>query len=504
MQRIYKTYTFLVFAVVAFLPSCTDDLTRDPLDSIESTTFWKDQADADIGLAGVYSKLNAGFFSFRRPYLDAYADNGFTGSYGFGNAQIGIINNTSVAAEFYTSPYQGIAGCNYFLENIDRVATSDAIKTKYKAEVRFLRALFYFDLVTAYGGVIIHKTAPKTIEEGKIIQSTKAEVLAFIAEDLDFAIANLPDEGYNGHAVKGSALGLKARVLISQNRWQETADLTRQIIEGKKFGLAPSYKGLFLTATQLGSPEIMFSVQFLALTQYQTGPGEGVDVEIGWYNSVGAYKNLIDEYEMKNGKKITDPSSGYDISKPALGRDPRFDMTIKYIGEKYINPNGSEFVGGNPDFAYMQKYVDLSRLPFGRDKNPLTDQHIIHIRYADILLMYAEAKNEATGPDATIFDVLDAIRTRADVGLPLIDRTKYATRESLRDLIRHERRVELAFEGLRYFDLKRWKAFEEKFAPLKNNGGVQLKFGEINYVLPFSLDELTKNPQLKQNEGYPD
>jgi hypothetical protein len=247
----------------------------------------------------------------------------------------------------------------------------------------------------------------------------------------------------------------------------------------------------------------MFSTDFLSPNLYH-GDFAGSDVEIGWWGAMGAYANLGEDYEMKNGKMITDPTSGYNAANPALNRDPRFDITLQVPGEKYINPNGTEFLHSDQPLTpyVMQKYVDLSRLPIGYEKANLTDQHIIHIRYADVLLMYAEAKNEATGPDATVYAALNEVRARPEVGMPPIDAAVNNSKDKLREVIRHERRIELALEGLRYFDLKRWGVAQQKLSAIKNPGGVTLTFGEKNNVLPFSQTELDRNKQLVQNQGY--
>ncbi len=501
-----RLYTIIVIAsTIVVCTSCKKELDKNPLDSISSGTFWKTEEDVQSALTGVYSKLRNGFFGYRRVWLDAYSDNAYDrfNYYNFQNLTIGIVNTTNVSGTFYNAPYQGIAACNYFLDNINKVPLVDAKKNAYIGEVKFLRALFYFDLVTAYGGVTIYKTAPATVDDAKIKQSTKDEAVAFITEDLDFAIANLPDVKYAGHAVKGSAKALKTRVLLSQEKWTDAATLAKDVIDGKVWSLAPSYKGLFLTATQLGSPEIMFSTDFMAPNLYH-GDFAGTDVELGWWGAMGVYANLGDEYEMKNGKMITDPASGYNAANPGLNRDPRYDITLQIPGEKYINPDGTEFLHSDPALTpyVMQKYVDMARLPFGYAKANLTDQHIVHLRYADVLLMYAEAKNEASGPDVSVYSALNEIRARQEVSMPPVDVALYDTKDKLREFIRHERRVELALEGLRYFDLKRWKNFEQKLSAIKNPGGVQLHFGEKNYVLPFPQSELDKDKQLTQNSGY--
>lgn len=505
MKAQYLILCFVCFITLTASISCRKFLDKDPLDALSNESFWNNESEVKMAVTGVYAKLRNGYFGYRRIWLDTYSDNAYDrfNYYNFQNLTVGVVNPTSAPSAFYNPPYQGIAGANFFLANVDKAPITNEQKNLYIGEVRFLRALFYFDLVTAYGGVVIYTMPPESVDASKIKQSTKEEVLALIHEDLDFAIANLPDTKYDGHAVKGSAMALKTRVLLSQEKWVDAASLAKQIIDGGKFSVAPSYKGLFLTATQVGNPEIIFSTDFLSPNNYH-GDFAGTDVEIGWWGAVGVYADLGEDYEMLNGKKITDPGSGYDPNNMALNRDPRFDMTLQIPGEKFINPDGTEFLHTDPPLTpyVMQKYVDLSRLPLGYDKANLTDQHIIHIRYADVLLMYAEAKNEAEGPSADIYSALNSIRARPDVNMPPIDQTLYNSQSSLRECIRHERRIELAMEGLRYFDLKRWKVFETKLANVVNPGGVRLQFGEKNYVLPFPQSEIDKNPQLVQNPGY--
>lgn len=507
MKLRYIGNIVLAFTLSGTIASCTKGfLDKNPTDAISSGTFWKTEADVQMALTGVYKKLQSGFLGHSKSWLDAYSDNAYDrhGYFGFGDLTMGIVNSTNVPAAFYNVPYAGIAGCNYFLDNIDQAPIDDQKKAAYKAEVQFLRAVFYFDLVQAYGGVVVYKTAPKTVDESKIKQSTRDEVLAFIHEDLDYAIANLPDAVYSGHAVKASAQALKAKVFMVQQKWAEAAALTNTIITGGKFSIYQGgYANLFVNAaTQQNNPEIMFSTKYLSPNNPQEG--EGVLVEIGWYGAINPYQNLVDEYEMTNGKMINEAGSGYDANNMYDNRDPRLKMTIKVPNDPYINPDGTEFQFSDALLTgYSQKkYLDFKLLPFDRSKTPLTDANIIHIRYADVLLMYAEAKNEASGPDASVYTAINTVRARTGVNMPPVDQAVYDTKDKLRDFIRHERRVELALEGSRYFDLKRWGIMDAKLSPLKNPAGAPLIFGEKNNVLPFSQGELDKNPQLTQNAGY--
>ena len=487
--------------------ACTSDfLDKNPLNAISGPTFWKTESDVSMALTGVYRTLQNQIYGHRKPFLDAYSDNAFDrhSFFGFNVATQGVINPSNVNSALYNQPYQGIAACNYFLENVDAVAAvSQANKDLYKAEVRFLRAMYYFDLAQFFGGVVIYKTGPKTADEAKIKQSTRDEVLAFVLEDLDFAISKLPATAYAGRAVKASAQMLKARVRLLQQNWADAASLTNEIINSKLFSVYQGgYANLFLTTTQQNNPEIIFSTKYLSPNNPQGN--EGMLVEIGWYGAIAPYQNLVDEYEMTNGKLIGESGSGYSSASPYANRDPRLKLTIEVPGEPLKNPDGSNFAHTDPLLTgYAQKkYMDLSKLPFDRTKIPVTDMNVVHMRYAEVLLAYAEAKNEATGPDATIYSALNAIRTRTGINLPPVDEAKYSTKETLREFIRHERRVELALEGHRYFDLKRWNIMAARLSAIKNPAGQQLVFGEKNNVLPFPQSELDRNKSLTQNSGY--
>ena len=210
----------------------------------------------------------------------------------------------------------------------------------------------------------------------------------------------------------------------------------------------------------------------------------------------------MDDYELLDGQSILE-SPLYDPNNPYQNRDPRMDMTLKLPGEVWTDASGNPYEGEPPvtDFK-MEKYVDFEHAPFNYGKANLTDQDYIHLRYADVLLMYAEAKNEVSGPDATIYDVLDEIRARPGVNMPPVNQSKYNTQDLLREYIRRERRVEIALEGQRYFDIKRWNIAHTKLPTVNNPAGIPLKFEQHHYLLPFPQYELDANDQLEQNSGY--
>lgn len=497
---------------IALLFSCNDILDQNPQDAISSATFWKSEADVQMALAGCYNTLYPHSpLGWPRPYLDCLTDNGFSqwGSYNWNLTTIvtGELNaNTGgLSPAIFNTYYSGIATYNYFLANIDQVESIDAEKkNSYSAEVRFLRALLYFDLVNFYGDVILYKESPATPEDAKIAKSPKAEVLAFVKEDLDFAIANLSNTPFSGHAVKGSAQALKTRVLLYEKKWAEAAALAKEIIDDGVFSLADDYEGLFLSSGQTDNPEIIFSTVYLSptlsqATSHPTNGNRASDIEFGWGSHICPYQDLVDAYECVDGKPISE-SPLYNPAQPWLNRDPRLAYTIRM-------PNVT-WPGGEPAGAQsltdfnMQKYVDLTKAPYSYSRQDQYDSDYVHIRYADVLLMYAEAKNEASGPDESVYEALNLIRSRTGVNMPDVDRSTYNTQASLRDFIRQERRIELALEGQRYFDLKRWEIAHIVIPKLQAPGGVPLVFEQKHYLLPFPQGELDRNPNLEQNPGY--
>lgn len=518
MKTAYKLTGIAVISSVLLMTACRKNyLDRNPLDSVSSQIFWTSEADVQSALAGVYSRLQQNFLGYERVYLDGLSDNAYldnnTNQSNMSNMTTGAISPAlgGALANMYSSPYRAISSCNYFLDNVDKAPITDAKKNLYKAEAKFIRALCYFDLVQGWGGVVVYRNFPATLEEAKIARSSKEQVYEFIHEDLDFAIANLPDVKYNGHAVKGSAMGIKARVLLTQQHWTDAAALLQQIMNAApgKFGLSNNYAAIFKTSGQAAAAvnqEIMFSTQYLAPTNPQrTSPGAaGMDIELGWFSLMQPYTDLVNDYQMTDGLSIAE-SPLYNAAAPYANRDPRMDLTIKTPGEVWTNPNtGAVWAGSYTSYTgfITEKYVDLSRAPFTSATATQTDQDYVHLRFADILLMYAEAKNEATGPDASVYAAIDSVRRRPGINMPAVDQARYDTKEELREYIRHERRIEFALEGQRYNDLKRWNIAHIKLPTLQTPAGAQLKFELKNYLLPFQQSELDNNPQLIQNDGY--
>ena len=479
--------------------SCSDFLDLNPLDQISSEVFWQNEKQVDMALSGVYASLYSGYFNYGMADFDImagdYNESGFSGLKLLAQGQIEPTSGSLVSG-IYSSTYRSISGCNFFLDNVDQAPLDEEVINEYKAEVLFLRSLFYFTLTQHYGGVPLY-LKQVTIDEALVKQSSKATVIAQVLSDLDFAIAHLPNISYDGHAVKASALALKARVLLFEEQWEEAATTANQIITDGIFSLYDNFRDLFLKRGQIGNPEIIFS------TRYQE-PDCYSELDIGWQmvGSINPRQELVDAYECTDGLPITS-SPLYDPTNWKLNRDPRLVLTIKNYEDSAYTSDGRAIA-----YAYLHtstsgyspvKYCDWDKMPC--DYNTLSNQDWILLRYADVLLMYAEAKNEASGPDASVYQAINEVRARPGVDMPPIP--EGLTKEEMRTLIRHERRVEFASEGLRWGDIKRWRTAEDYIPTLVDEGGTQRQFDPTkHYLLPFPQSEMDINDKLEQNPGY--
>lgn len=497
-KKILISFIGLLFL---FLISCQKNfLDKNPTDQISGPTFWKTETDVQMGLTGVYNIMtNNPTFNHGQRLWDGLTEIGYCKQ--FPNIGQGIIEATSggIINDIYRQCYAGISRCNIFLANVDNATMNETNRTTAKGEVLFLRAYFYFILTQFYGGVPLY-VKPPTIESSKIAQSTKDVVVTQVLADLDQAIANLPDNVYAGHAVKSSALALKAQVLMNNQKWADAASAANLIIASGKYSLYNDYQKMFLKSGQSNNPEIIFSVKYLNPTASEPTTNDmNADLLGAHSHNLSPTQQFADAFECTDGLPISQ-SPLYDPTHQFKNRDPRMAYTIidfpsftakaqpvGETGESWLTPFSCE------------KAVNWANAPYSWAT--LSDQDYIVFRYAEVLLMYAECKNEATGPDQSVYNAVNLIRARLGVNMPALPAG--LNQASMRDRIRHERIVELGMEGLRYWDLKRWKTAETIIPTITDPGGIQRKFDpNKNYLFPFPQSEIDINPNLKQNPGY--
>lgn len=499
--------SLIIVFIAFFFMSCKKDLLdKNPLDQISAPTFWKTQNDADMALAGCYARLNCNTFNWEGNMdLDIMAGDACEGAQSLGSASVGTFalgqifpTSGGILSNVYTDCYRGIATCNIFLGNIDKVSIPDAVKAEYKGEVLFLRALFYFTLSDEYGGVPLYTKTPATIAAAEVKQSTKEEVVAQVLADLDSAIANLPNTAYDGHAVKGSALALKSRVLLFQQDWAGAAAAAQQVMTDGKFHLYDNYKNLFLAAGQDHNPEIMFSTRYL-----NPDNSSQQDIRIEWHGIWNPRQELVDAFECTDGLPITQ-SPLYDPANWKLNRDPRMLLTLKAFADPAVKASGEVVkysYNGNSITGYEPtKGANVEALPV--DYSTKSEQDWILIRYAEVLLNFAEATNEISGPTSAVYDAINQVRGRPGINMPPIPAG--LTQDEMRTRIWHERRVEFGMEGHRYRDIRRWKLADTYLNSLVLPGsGTKYVFDPAkNYVWPFPQSEIDVNKNLVQNPGY--
>jgi hypothetical protein len=484
MKTKYISYILSVI-MVAMNTACDDNfLEKSPPQNIAAESFWTSVGDVNMGLAGCYARLKGSYLNWQRSYFDAAVDNGWAQhNNDIRLMQSGTLDaaNAGAPRSLYTACYQGISSCNLFLEKYKKVTLPEASAKVYEAEARFLRAYFYFELVQRFGGVVVYTEIPTDLEDLKIAKSSEADVYKLISEDLNFALVNLPDTPYkSGHAVKASVLALLSRIALFQGKWDEVISHTSTLISSNNYTLAPDLESPFIKGKgQLDCPEIIFSVKYLETRDGRQSNDGGQEVEFFRWGGLVPTKNLIDEYtadDLRLKKWFY-----HAPNKTTFTREDGFTFNTEFTATDY----------GLIKFAAIW---DPARfIPSERDI--ITGHDIVLFRLTDIYLMYAEAQVEKNGgstTDANALTYVNEIRERALIA-PLSTLT--------RSDIRKERRLELAFEGLRLFDIMRWKAGTEINGKLIHTNNL-VKWNDKFYIWPFPQSELDINTQLVQNKDY--
>ncbi len=475
--------------LLAGLSSCSDFLDRQPLDQVDTKAFWKTTKDADKALAAAYAAFRNGTFSAVPAggpctEQECLSDNAVTRSAHSAIQQGNITASTGgLLNDMWKHSFTGISAVNFFLDNFDQVKDlySETEYKKMRGEALFLRAYFYNELVLHYGDVplITKYVTLNDAPYNKTPRTPRADVVKQMNEDVDYAITNLPDIAYtSGHAVKGSAIVLKCRILLNDQKYAEAAKLAGDYIHNSAnpFRLADDYSGIFF-GKQTNNPEIMFSIQFTAPDDFHA-----LDQMVGSRMTIFPSLNLRAAYE---------------------DGDPRIKMTMYEPGDVWPNNDKSGLFEENGNRA--EGTIPFTKLAFKKYVNPtvmapkastLSDQHFVKMRYADLLLMYAEAMFESgQGSDPKALAALNAVRQRTGVDMP-------PKTELTREIIRNERRVELAYEGIRYYDIIRWDIAKDVIPTVVyNSGGSKRKFDGNLWPIPQGQMDIMEGV-WQQNPGF--
>ena len=510
-----KKLLILITATLLITACDKDFLELNPNDSQSSASFWKTENDYTQALTACYGMLQHPHFSYGLPTWDNLTDNAYGQHNGDGyglpvDMAQGNIDATmgGFVHNVYIQGLKGVVRVNVFLNKLQGFSGFDnATKKKYEAEARMLRAYFYSYLYRCYGEVPII-TEPLDLKTQFKAKSTTEQVYNFMMQDIDFAIANLSDKIYSvekGRWTRDAAKAYKARMLLytayddSGNaiatKMQEVQNLLSSI---SGYSLATEFSDNFLDLKQETCPEIMMSVKFLAPNNYTQ-----VDMWYGDWIVVGPLANFVNEFENADGTTATvvaQTNSKVDVTTftnaSMTSRDPRLSKTI--FSKEYFNHGTYHTPSNNtPTGLGVNKFLSPNlQAPFGYSGQ--SQQDWVIMRYADVLLMRAEAENELSGATSQVY--ADVNQVRARVGMPALPIG--LSKEQMRARIRHERRVELAFEGERYFDLKRWKIAEQVINAI-TDGVVRRKFEHKHYLWPLPQSEIDKNKGvLVQNPNY--
>ena len=485
----YRNRFALVLLAGAMLGvSCKKDfLDVDPQGQQPSQQFFQTQEDATKAVNAMYANLR----EWRQVAFAAIAiesmgsDDAEKGSTPGDAAFFNNFDNfTHTATEgqlndFWTGQYQQINLTNQVLDNIPAIQMDESLKSRYLAEAKFLRAYAYFRLVRAFGGVPLRLQLPKDPSEYNIPRNSAEEVYAAIEKDLTEAAAVLP-ASYGpadlGRATKGAALALHAKVSMYQKKWQQVFDLTNQVT-ALGYTLFPDYEKLFRIQNE-NNTESVFEIQAATLT--------AID---------GASNSQYSQVQGVRG--VTGGGWGFNVPTEDLANayeagDPRRDATIIFRGETTPQGDAIPATGDNP--RYNQKSYVPFTTPFRQNEGE--EQNIRVIRYADVLLMNAEAANEL-GNTAQALASLEQVRARARGGnAAILPRVTTTDQAALRQAIWRERRVELAMEFDRFFDVVRQGRGVEVFGPKGFKAGK-------NELMPIPQTELDLSAGvLTQNPGY--
>ena len=528
------------------------------LDYSEASYLHKDDVFSDWNrtqnfLADIYSRLPLGFTPIGGAMSESATDDAeFVLDY----SSVQKFNDGSWSPilsldDQWANMYAGIRAVNLFLNEI-KGRTFDAYKytdtyadkmtqfNNYPNEARFLRAFFYLQLIQRYGDVPLIKTVLTDADANAVLPSSFDDIVGFIVSECNEIIPLLPvtyvgftSAQETGRVRRGAAMALKARALLyaasplhnpsgTTQKWIDAAKAAKDLINTGTFSLEANYNNFLNNVT---SPELI-----LDRREGNQNYFEVANFPVGYEGGNTGNcptQNLIDAYEMKtNGLSISDPNSGYSPANPYVNRDPRFALTILYNTSTFKSKAVECWIGGANAYPktnatktgyYLKKYV-IESVSLDPNSTSTKQHNWVLFRYGEVLLNYAESMNEAYGPEdastlgMTALQAVNLIRTRAK--MPIFP--SGLSKDQFRSKLQNERRIEMAFEGQRFWDIRRWKIGSTTKSIYgmdiaKNTDGtfsynkklVETRVYEDKMNLyPIPLSELYKNNNLKQNSGW--
>lgn len=511
-----KIIIFSALAAGLTLGSCEKELDIDNPNQATVEVFWQNADDAVKGVNAVYSTLHRGAISRWMPfYYTVRSDEGTSRSPNtnlINNMQDFLITNYNFGEAYgiWNDNYVGIFRANQVLDNVPNISMDETLKQRVLGEAKFMRGLFYYHLVTLWGNVPL-MLATSTPND-KPATSSQAEVWAQIEKDLTEASAVLPVKYTSGadigRATKGSAQALLAKAYLQQKKYTAALTPLQALAEGEGktvYNLMPNYRDNFLITTE-NNQESVFEWQF-ALNPTENHDDD-VDPRVDNLNYGSSLPKFV---APPGGPGFSDGEANRWVVREFLQettvtgeRDPRLAASFLYDstdvrGPEFTNIYGQTFLqryGANDQRVWFRKFLnDHWR---ANDEAFNSPNNWRYIRYADVLLMYAEALNE-TGNTAQAYQYVDRVRQRAGLA-PLSTTKPNLTKEQFLAQLKHERITELTGEGHRWNDLARWGDLGPELAP-RDSGFANFQRGK-HELLPIPQQERDINPNLSQNQNW--
>ena len=542
---------FLALTLAVTASSCSESfLDRVPNDALSPTTFWQTESDALLALTGCYRQLYSPYRPEEMWFWDTTSDNAFCyhNNKDWRSIGNGSMAPSGVSVHSYFG-YDEFRAFNEFLKMEPNITyTHPELSQQYRDEVRLMRCMQLFFRVMAYGDFPFTEEVYENPEDAYIPRTPKDKLLAFIKTELNEIVKNnaLPTNVEAGRISIDAARAFLTRFDLITGDYNECVTIAKQVISGKNYKMPNlTYEESFLRSNEYNS-EVIMSFEHNKAGGFGMWIAEFMPNSYGGWSSVVPTHSLLDEYETANGLTI-DEDPTYNPENPFYNRDPRLRATIVYPGQTWdIYGDPDKFPNGFPSIvkgsgeywadADNAPHTGMSFKKFYADPEEFSstggiwgcDRNFPMLRYAEVLLSYAEAMIELNKIDDSVYDAINEVRRRAE--MPDVDRTKYATQESLRKLVRRERRVEFAYEGLRRYDLLRWGIIAEKMGgqlitstegeildTMNDEGDYNVKLAprstwskieERNFtvgrneLLPVPQSIIDVNPNISQNPGY--
>jgi hypothetical protein len=483
-------------SLLALVTSCDSFLEPDPFDALATQNFYHSAEDAVTAVNAVYSQAQWEYFYFW--YESDMASDDALASANFGADGHQLASYTFDPTlwsldDVWGNAYKTIIRANVVLDRVPGIVMDTTQRAAVLGQAHFLRGLMYFNLVRMFGDVPVMEHEVKSVAEAQVPATPAAQVYDLIESDLKTAIAQLPPSWSGndlGRATSGAATALLAKVYLTQGDWNDAAKYAGDVINSGTYSLNTDWEDNFRVALANRNPESIFEIQYGAP---ETTPGV-----------VGSVVSL---FTLPSGFPGGDAYGLIQVNPQLVSlyaADDQRGAGATYMTSPYTDAMGRTATWGVPNGAAFHKWLDESNTKdmTARAWQQMPNNWIV-LRYADVLLMYAEAVNEGgTATAGSAEDALNQVRTRAGIGT-----VAGLGQAALRDSIRVERRREFAFEGQRWFDLSRWGVLDSVITA-KTKLMQTLQPGETDVhgvksnLFPIPQTELNSNPNLKQNPGW--